>query len=218
MTKDKKPPETKPTVVLLIRHALNEWVEKGRLAGRLPGVHLNQRGEQQAEKLAERLATWPLRAVYSSPLERSRQTAAAIAHPHGIPVSISEGINEVDFGEWSGKELKKLAETPEWELVQAHASAMRFPGGESIREMQNRAVDEVERLAAAHKEETIALVSHADVIKCIAAHYLGMHLDLFQRLVTSPASLTVLRFTPRGARVVTLNDTSHLQDEQQPYG
>ena len=116
----------------------------------------------------------------------------------------------MDFGEWTGQELKKLAKEPLWRLVQGRPSAVRFPEGESFRELQQRTVDEVEQLAAAHPGKTIALVSHADVIKVIVAHYLGLHLDQFQRLMISPASLTQLAFTPMGGMLITLNDTAHL--------
>jgi len=201
-----------PTTLLLVRHAMNDWVKTGKLAGRSPGVHLNPEGRQQAEALAQRLASRSLQAIYSSPLERAQETAAAIAGPHKLPLQISSAIGEVDFGDWTGQELKKLSQEPEWALVQARPSAMRFPNGESPREMLTRAVDEIERLAAAHRQECIVLVSHCDVIKAIVAHYLGLHLDLFQRLVVSPASISVLSFSPMGmgAFITGLNDTAHL--------
>jgi probable phosphoglycerate mutase len=208
---EKKP----PTIVLLVRHAMNEWVKTGKLAGRTPGVHLNQQGREQAKALGERLASTKIHAVYSSPLERARETAEAIARPHHLPVQIVPAIGEVDYGDWTGQELKTLSKKPEWRLVQGRPSAMQFPEGESIRAMLVRAVDEVERLAAVHREERIVLVSHADVIKAIIAHYLGMHLDLFQRLIVSTASISTLSFTPMGAVVVSFNDTAHLPEPPQ---
>ncbi len=208
----KKHPVTR---LLLVRHATNDWVKTGKLAGRTPGVHLNQQGQQEAEALAQRLAKWPIAAVYASPLERAQETAAAIAAIHQLSVRESRGIGEVDFGEWAGRELKQLAKEPAWRLVQGRPSAMRFPEGESFREVLGRAVDEIENLAASHRGQTIVLVSHADVIKALASHYLGLHLDHFQRIVISPASLTVLAFGPMGGLVGSLNDTAHLPLEKQ---
>lgn len=201
----------RPTTVLLVRHATNDWLKSGRLPGRTLGVHLSQEGKQQALALGKRLAGRQVDAIYSSPLERTQETANAIAQYHQLDVVISEGINEVDCGDWTGRDLKELAKEPEWLLVQGRPSAMRFPGGESPREMMTRAVDEVERLKELHRQGTIVLVSHSDIIKVILAHYLGMHLDLFQRLVVSPASTSSLTFTPMGARVSCMNDTAHLR-------
>ena len=212
MTPSKKqehPEQKPPTIVILVRHATNDWVKTGKLAGRTPGVHLSKLGIEQANALGARLASRPIRAVYASPLERARETAAAIAQHHDLPVLDSPDVGEVDFGDWTGRDLKELAKEPEWPLVQGRPSAVRFPNGESPWEMLARAVAEVERLATAHREETIVLVSHSDVIKGICAHYLGLHLDLFQRLVISPASISVLAFSSMGARVVCLNDTAH---------
>jgi probable phosphoglycerate mutase len=189
---------------------MNDWVETGKLAGRTPDVHLNDRGKDQAQQLAERLAGHPIRAIYASPLERAQETAAPLAEKLGLPVETSAGIGEVDFGEWTGQKLEELAKTPEWRVVQGRPSAMRFPAGESIWEMQYRVVDEIERLARAHPHEMIVLVSHADVIKSALAHYLGLHLDQFQRLMIGAASLSTLVFGPMGGMVVTLNDTAHL--------
>ena len=207
--KRKHPEHKPPTIILLVRHATNDWVKTGKLAGRTPGVHLNERGIEQASALGARLASRPLRAIYASPLERAQETAAAIAQHHDLPVLESPDIGEVDFGDWAGRELKELAKEPEWLLVQGRPSAVRFPNGESPWEMLTRAVAEVERLAIAHREESVVLVSHSDLIKAICAHYLGLHLDLFQRIVISPASISVLAFSSMGGRVVCLNDTAH---------
>lgn len=206
-----------PTLLLLIRHAMNDWVKSGRLAGRSPHVHLNAQGRQQTQVLAQRLASIPLHAVFASPLERAQETAAPIAQAHELEVQTCPGIGELDFGEWTGRELKELSQGPLWRLVQVRPSAVRFPGGESFLEASHRAVDQVEELAACHPEKTIALVSHADVIKTVVAHYLGMHLDLFQRLVISPASITVLSFTPMGGLVLSVNDTAHLPPGEQEH-
>ena len=164
--KTRKKAEAPATTVLLVRHATNDWVHAGRLAGRTPGVHLNRQGKAQAKALAERLVKGMARrpqAIYSSPLERAQETAGAIGRPLQLETQISEGINEADFGDWAGQKLEKLAREPEWRLVQARPSSVGFPNGESIRQMQNRAVDTVEQLVANHVGETIIHVTHADI-------------------------------------------------------
>jgi probable phosphomutase (TIGR03848 family) len=192
-------------LLLLLRHAVTEHTG-ARLSGWLPGLHLSEEGRQQAKALAERLAPIPLDALYASPLERCQETAAVVAEAKGLKVETLEDVGEVRYGDWTGRELKGLAREPLWKVVQASPSAARFPGGESLFEMQARAVLAVERLRAAHPEQTVAVCSHADVIKALACHYLGMHLDLFQRVVVSPASLTAIGFGP-GPYLVRLNDT-----------
>jgi probable phosphoglycerate mutase len=198
----------KPTTLVLVRHALNDWVGD-KLAGWTPGVHLNDRGRDQAEALSQRLADWPIAAFYSSPLERSVETAQIIAAPHNVKIQIREGVGEVRYGEWTGQSIKELAEEDAWRVVQYVPSRARFPGGEAIREMQARAVSELDAIVTVHPEQTVLVVSHADVLKAALAHYVGLHLDLFQRLVVNPASLSVVTFTPMGPRLVCLNDTAH---------
>jgi probable phosphomutase (TIGR03848 family) len=205
--------QPKPTTLLLVRHALNDWVGD-RLAGWTPDVHLNDKGRAQAESLAQRLADQPITAVYASPLERAVETAQIIAAPHRLEVQIREGVGEVRYGEWTGQSLKELAKEDAWRVVQFYPSGARFPGGEAIREMQARAVAELDAIVAAHPSQTVVVVSHADVLKAALAHYVGLHLDLFQRLVVSPASLSVLTFTPLGPRLVCLNDVAHLPREE----
>jgi probable phosphoglycerate mutase len=210
-TEEEKPP--KPTTLILVRHALNDWVGE-KLAGWTPGVHLNDKGRAQAQALAQRLADQSLAAVYSSPLERAVETAQIIAAPHHLEVHIRDGIGEVHYGEWTGQSLQELAKQDVWRVVQFYPSGARFPGGETIREMQARAVAELDAIVAAHPAQTVVAVSHADVLKAALAHYTGMHLDLFQRLVVSPASLSVLSFTPMGPRLVCLNDAAHIPQEK----
>jgi probable phosphomutase (TIGR03848 family) len=207
---DKQP---RPTTLLLVRHALNDWVGD-KLAGWTPNVHLNDKGRAQAQALAERLADRPIAAVYSSPLERAVETAQIVAAPHRIEVQIREGVGEVRYGEWTGQTLKELAKEDAWSVVQFYPSQARFPGGEAIREMQARAVAELDTIVAAHPSETVLVVSHADVLKAVLAHYAGLHLDLFQRLVVSPASLSVVAFTPMGPRLICLNDAAHVPEEE----
>jgi probable phosphomutase (TIGR03848 family) len=203
----------KPTILLLVRHALNDWVGD-KLAGWTPDVHLNDRGKAQAEALCQRLADEPIAAVYSSPLDRATETANILAAPHQLEVCVRAGLGEVRYGEWTGQSIKELAKDKAWQVVQFYPSGARFPGGEAIREMQARAVAELDELVVKHPAKTILAVSHADVIKAVLAHYAGLHLDLFQRLVVSPASLSTVAFTPLGPRLVCLNDTAHVPPEE----
>jgi probable phosphoglycerate mutase len=205
--------QPKPTTLLIVRHALNDWVGD-KLAGWTPDVRLNDKGRAQAEALAGRLAGKPITAIYSSPLERAVETAQIIASPHNLEVQIREGVGEVRYGEWTGQSLKELAKEDAWRVVQFYPSGARFPGGEAIREMQARAVAELDAIVAAHPSEIVLVVSHADVIKAALAHYAGLHLDLFQRLVVSPASLSVVAFTPMGPRLISLNDAAHVPEEE----
>lgn len=210
--------QPKPTNLLLVRHALNDWVGDNKLAGWTPGVHLNDKGRDQAEALSQRLADQTIAAFYSSPLERSVETAQIIAAPHNLEVQIREGVGEVRYGEWTGQSIKELAKQDTWRVVQYVPSRARFPNGEAIREMQARAVSELDAIVAAHPEETVLVVSHADVLKAALAHYVGLHLDLFQRLVVNPASLSVVTFTPMGPRLVCLNDTAHDTQAETDHG
>lgn len=205
--KSKKKP--KPTTVLLIRHGENEWTEQHKLAGRTPGVHLNPYGRLQAEALGRRLAETELSAIVASPLERTMETAQAIAQHHHLQVEPRPGILEVDYGKWTGQAIKKLAKKKRWPVIQFYPTGAGFPGGETMFEMQARMVREVNALVAEHPGETIAVVGHADLIKAAVAHYLGVHFDLFQRIMISTASITTISFGPIGPRVVTVNDTHH---------
>lgn len=198
------------TTILLIRHAVNEWVRTGKLAGWTPGVHLNEDGQAQAKALGERLASKPLKAIYASPLERTMETAQAVADHHAaLNIQIAEGIGEVDFGKWQGEKISVLARRKMWHVIQYTPTRAYFPGGESMRAAQARAVDTVEALAARHGGQMIAVVSHSDIIKMVVAYYLGMSLDLFQRIVISPASLSVVRLGYGRPFVALVNDTSH---------
>jgi probable phosphomutase (TIGR03848 family) len=192
-------------LLLLLRHAVTEHTG-ARLSGWMPGLHLSEAGREQAEALAGRLAPLPLDAIYASPLERCQETAAPLAEAKGLKVETLDDLGEVRYGDWTGRALKELAKEPLWKVVQATPSAARFPAGESLFEMQARAVLAIERLREAHPSQTVAVCSHADVIKAITCHYLGMHLDLFQRLAVSPASVTALAFGP-APFLVRLNDT-----------
>jgi probable phosphoglycerate mutase len=193
-------------LLLLIRHGENEFVKTGKLAGHLPEVHLNERGQKQAAELAEALGKLPIKAVYSSPLERARETAAPLAAALGLEPVIRAGLIETGIGDWAGQELKALSKLPEWKIVQGAPSRFRFPNGESFGECQARLVTEIETIAHAHKpDEIIVCVSHADPIKLVTAYYLGMPLDHFQRLACDTASLTALMLGEKGVMLAKLN-------------
>jgi probable phosphomutase (TIGR03848 family) len=200
-----------PTRILLIRHGLNDYVKEHRLAGHTPGVHLNEEGLAQAAALAERLASVSLAAIYSSPLERARETAALLAERLALTVQILDGVKETDCGEWTGQPLDELSKGDLWRQVQGCPSIFRFPGGESFAEIQARVVAALDFVRSAHPSETVAVFSHADPIKLAAAFYTGMPLDLFQRLEVAPASISELEFVPCRPRLARLNDCAHLK-------
>jgi len=194
--------------VLLVRHG--QTATTGAvLPGRSPGLHLADTGQAQADAAAARIADLKqVDAVYCSPLERTRETAAPIAAARGLRVTTDKGLIECEFGDWTGGELKELAKRPEWQQVQRYPSGFRFPSGESFVEMQARMVGAIDRLHAAHIGGVIVAVSHADPIKAVVAHALGTHLDLFQRIVVSPGSVTAIAYGPLGPTVLTVNSTS----------
>lgn len=193
--------------LLLIRHA--PTAETGvRLTGRLPGVGLDGNGQRVAERTADRLSDMKLKAVYTSPIERTRETAEIVARPHGLDPVIEDGLIEVDYGTWSGRTLKSLYRLKAWRTVQITPSRMVFPEGESLADAQRRAVTTCERLGDSHRNDTIALVSHSDVIQSIVSHYLGQPLDMFARIVISAGSVSVIDLPRQGIpSVVAVNDT-----------
>jgi probable phosphomutase (TIGR03848 family) len=196
------------TTVLLVRHGLTDANTSGVLAGWTPGVHLAEKGREQATALAERLAVVPVAAIVSSPLERCQETAAAIAAGRSaLAIQTDDRLGECRYGDWEGQPLKTLAKDPLWKVVQAHPSAARFPGGEALRETQARAVEAIRaHNAALGDDATWIAVSHGDVIKAILADALGMHLDAFQRIQVDPASVSVIRYTELRPFVVRMND------------
>jgi probable phosphomutase (TIGR03848 family) len=197
----------KPTTILLVRHGQTPTTGK-LLPGRAAGLHLADQGREQAERAAVRIGELPnVAAVYCSPLERARETAAPIGEALGIKPVVTKGLLEADFGEWTGAELKALFKLPEWRTVQKAPSTFRFPGGESFTEMQLRIVNELDRLRRAHPHQTIVCVSHADPIKAAMAHALGTHLDLFQRIVISTCSISAIAWSVDGPIALTVNST-----------
>ncbi len=205
MARRTSPP--KPTVVLFVRHGQTPTTGAS-LPGRAPNLHLAESGIAQAQQAAERIAKLgSVAAVYASPMERTRETAAPIAKARKLRVRQSKGLIECDFGDWTGKPLANLRKLDEWKTVQRYPSGFRFPRGESFAEMQARALDATHNLVAAHPGETIVAVSHADIIKSIVAAAAGTHLDLFQRIVISTCSITAILYTPEGPIVLTVNST-----------
>lgn len=193
-------------LILLVRHGENDYIKKKRLPGRLPEIHLNEKGRRQAQAVAEKLKGAPVKAVYSSPLERALETAEPIAQALGLAVTPRPGLIEVDIGEWQGETLGRLRRQKLWKAVQAAPSRLRFPGGETFAEAQNRIVAEIEVLCRLHDAKDIFVcVSHADPIRLAVAYYLGLPLDHFQRLIVHPASITALVVGEMFSHLLTLN-------------
>jgi probable phosphoglycerate mutase len=206
MPRAPKPPP--PTLLLLVRHG--ETPTTGStLPGRARGLHLADKGVASAQIAADRIAPFgdKIAAVYASPLERTRETAAPIAKAVHKRVRVEKGLNECDFGTWTGQELKALRKLPEWKQVQSVPSQFRFPGGESFSEMQTRMTSALGELAARHPGTTVVAVSHADPIKAAVAHAMGTHLDLFQRIVISPCAVSAILYTGGSPIVLCVNST-----------
>ena len=204
------------THLLLVRHGENDYVVEGRLAGRTPGVHLNQKGRCQAQAVVDRLADLPVAAIYSSPLERCRETAEPLARARNLPVRTHAGLLEVDYGDWQGGKLKELGKTAEWQRVQHHPSRFRFPRGETLREMQNRLVDAIEAIRSNHPGEVVVVFGHSDPIKSVLAFYLGTPIDLFQRIMIDPTSVSIVALREAGCAILRVNDTGPLPDLKPP--
>jgi probable phosphoglycerate mutase len=193
-------------VFLLIRHGENDYVKKGLMAGRLPGIHLNKKGHEQANVVAEKLAGAPVKAIYSSPLERALETAEPISRELSLDVISRPGLNEIDVGEWQDQSLRRLGRQKLWKIVRNAPSRMQFPGGETFAEAQIRICNEIEVLSRQHEPKDLVIcVSHADPIRLAVAYFLGLPLDLFQRLYIAPASITVLEVREGGSGLLTLN-------------
>ncbi|MGA6926462.1 MAG: histidine phosphatase family protein [Desulfosarcina sp.] len=195
------------TVFLLIRHGDNDMIAGRRLAGRIPGTSLNETGHHQASRLADQLADLPIRAIYSSPLERTRETARPLAEKLGMPVRTLDEVNEVDFGRWSGRSFDRLPEDPLWRAYNLFRSGTRTPGGEMSIEVQQRMVSVMEKIRQASGQEMVALFSHGDPIRTAIAHFLGLPLDFIHRLRIDLASVSAIDYGSDAVRVLYVNRT-----------
>jgi probable phosphomutase (TIGR03848 family) len=212
------------STVILARHGRTVANATGVLAGRTPGIRLDDVGVRQAEAAARRLEGLPLAAAVTSPLERCKDTASILLRGTGVRARVERGLTECDYGEWTGRPMKELVKEELWKVVQAHPAGVRFPGGEAMAEMSSRAVRAVRawdsRVAADAGDDAVWLaVAHGDVIKSVLADALGVHLDAFQRIVVDPASLSVVRYTPQRSYVLSLNTTegslAHLAKQEE---
>lgn len=198
------------TRFLLIRHATNNTVGK-RFAGRMAGVHLNEEGQQQAQQLAVRLAGLPITAVISSPLERAVETAEPIAQLLQLETVLCEDFLEIDLGEWTNSAFEDLAGDQQFHLFNTFRSCTRVPGGELMLEAQARVIAGLQKLYTQYPQGTVAVVTHSDLIKAAIAYYAGIHLDLFQRIEISPASVSIVELYEETARIQLLNHTGEIQ-------
>ena len=193
-------------LLLLIRHGENDYTKKHKLAGYTPDVHLNERGQTQAQALADALKEVPIKAIYSSPLERAMETAAPIAAARGLEVQVEAGLLETNVGKWQGRSLASLRLQKHWKVVQSAPSRAQFPEGETFYECQARIVAALDSISRKYKpQDVVACVFHADPIKLAVAHYIGLPLDHFQRLSCDTGSLTALYVGEAGANLIKLN-------------
>ena len=200
------------TLLLLVRHAITDMTGK-RLYGRSEGISISETGRRQAADLARRMAEVRLGALYASPLDRCVETAAPIAEACGVEAETLEGVIEIDYGTWTGRPFTALRRLKLWrEFHGATPSTPRFPGGETLLEAQRRAVEAVEEVVERHPKQTVAIVTHGDVVALVLAHYAGVHIDLFQRLEVAPASVTAIAAGSGPPRIRRVNDTGTLRD------
>lgn len=192
-------------LLILIRHGENDYLAKNKLPGHLPGIHLNEQGRAQAVALADSLKVLPIKAIYSSPLERAVETAEPLARELGMSIQLCPGLMEIDVGDWTGRSWKTLNRTKQWRIIQENPSRFQFPGGETFIQTQDRVIAAVDSIAAAHKKEMVVLVFHADPIKLAIAHFLGLPLDNFQRLAVQSGSVTILGVNGSMGSLLALN-------------
>jgi broad specificity phosphatase PhoE len=193
-----------PTL-LLIRHGENEYLAKHKLPGRIPGIHLNERGRAQAAELARTLSQYPIKSIHSSPLERAIETAEPLAECLGLNIQLCPELTDTDVGKWAGRSWKILRRNKDWKLIQESASQYQFPGGETFVKVQERVVRALEVIASTDEDEMIAVVFHADPIKLAVAYYLGLPLDNFQKLTAHPCSVTILKKDDSVFKLLALN-------------
>ena len=191
------------THFVFVRHAAHGLLARGIIAGRRPGVHLNPLGKKQAQQIAERLSVLPIDAIYCGPLERARETAAPLAAKLGLPLQIAGEFDEIDFGPWTNRSFVELEDVPEWQQWNRFRSTARTPSGESMIAVQARALAKISQLRSRY--EFVAIFTHGDIIRAVLAHFLGVHLDLFQRIAVDVASASVVELHPGFVRVRLVN-------------
>lgn len=203
-----------PTL-LLIRHGENEYLIKNKLPGHIPGIHLNKRGNEQAELLAQSLSKLPIKAIYCSPLERAVETAQPLAKTMGMEIQIKPDLTDGDVGKWAGRSWKVLRRNKLWKIIQQNPSQFQFPAGESFVQIQERVVATLEAIVSVYKKEMIAVFFHADPIKLAVAHYLGLALDNFQRLTINTGSVTILNTNGTSSQILAMNLMPPLPESKQ---
>jgi len=200
-----------PTLLLLIRHALTDTAGR-KLSGWQRGVHLNEAGRTQAEDLVQRLAPVRLHAIYASSLERCVETAGPVARARGLRVERVPGLRDVDYGEWSGRSMRQVTGTKQWRRIMRDPSGEAFPGGETLRGVQARVLNELGRIVHDNPRAAVAVVTHADPIRLAIAHYAGVHIDAYQRLLVHPASVSAVLVAEGMPRILKVNDTGGITD------
>ena len=195
------------TRFLFVRHGAHDFIERGVIAGRQPGVHLNSAGRKQAEQIAEAFSMLPINGIYCSPLERACETASPLAAKLGLMLQIAEEFNEIDFGAWTNCAFAELEGVPEWKQWNSFRSSAVIPGGESMIAVQARALKKISELRT--RCGLVAVFSHGDVIRAVLAHFLSVHLDLFQRLQIDPGSASLVEFDTTCVRVQCVNVPAH---------
>ncbi len=198
------------TTFLLIRHASCDALNR-LIPGRMPGVHLNPRGERESRQLSKRLSHLKISAIFCSPLERAVETAGPLAKEVGLPVTVSTGLDEIHFGDWTGFSFEELSGIPRWRRFNYFRSGTDIPGGEMIIDVQKRVIAELNRLQAEYPDDIVALISHGDVIKAAVLYYGGIPLDFMQRIEISPASVSIIALEGSGPRIVQLNNTGKVE-------
>jgi probable phosphomutase (TIGR03848 family) len=193
-----------PTL-LLIRHGENDYLARNKMPGHIPGIHLNKHGQEQAAELARTLSRLPIKAIYSSPLERAVETAEPLAQSLVLGIQLWPDLTDMDVGQWEGRSWKALVRTRLWKVIQETPSKFQFPGGETFAQAQKRVVRALDAIASTHGDELITVIFHADPIKLAVAHYLGLQLDNFQRLTAQTGSVTILKMNGSAVKLLALN-------------
>ncbi len=193
------------TILLLIRHGDNEFLKHHKLPGQLPGIHINKKGLEQADLLAETLKTLPIKAIYSSPLERAVETATPLARVKNLDIQQISDLMDTDVGRWAGRSLSELRRSRQWKILLNNLSGFQFPEGETIQQVQDRVMKSLRKIVSNYKKDTIAIVSHADPIRLAIAFYLGLPIENFQKITISPGSVTFIHSAQKMSRLLAAN-------------